>query len=173
MRFVVLALACVLAVASAANMTRRGQCINPPDWRQCGSSWSDDQLGTCSDTICSAGCAITSVSMYMAYRGYGGNPGVLNAWLRDNGGYASGCLIYWAKPDDLGFTAFQGLEHVDYGTVCSGLDAAHGIVANVNNGGHYVLLTGYDGNGNYYVNDPAGRRTTFGHDEVDVFVVYH
>jgi len=171
MRFVtVLALACVVAVVSAANKTVR---IDPPDWRQCDDRWGGDQLGTCTDTICSAGCAITSVSMFMAYRGYGGTPGTLNSWLRDNGGYASGCLIYWAKPDELGFTSFNGMQNPDYDTVCGSVNNGNGIVANVNNGGHYVLITSCDGNGNYNVNDPAGRRTSFAHDEVVVFVVYH
>jgi len=172
MRFVTLvALACLVAAVSAANATIRG--INPPDWRQCDGRWGSDQLGTCSDTICSAGCAITSVSMFLSYRGYGGNPGTFNNWLRNNGGYASGCLIYWAKPDDLGFTHFNGQQNPDYSTVCASVERKNGIVANVNNGGHYVLITSCDGNGNYNVRDPAGRRTSFGHNEVVVFIVYH
>ena len=172
MRFVALfALACLAVAASASNRTVRG--INPPDWRQCDGSWGSDNLGTCSDTICSSGCAITSVSMFMAYRGYGGNPGTLNSWLRNNGGYASGCLIYWGKPDELGFTSFNGKQNPTYDTVCASVERGNGIIANVNGGGHYVLITSCDGAGNYNVNDPAGRRSSFSHGEVSVFVVYH
>ena len=173
MRFLTLiAVACIAAVAAAGNNnTVIG--INPPSWRQCGSSWSNDRLGTCSDTICQSGCAITSVAMFMAYRGYGGNPGSFNAWLRDNGGYASGCLIYWGKPDELGFTSFNGKQNPTYSTVCSSVNRGNGLVANVNGGGHYVLITSCAGNNVYNVNDPAGRRSTFSHGEVSVFVVYH
>ena len=173
MRFLTLiAVACIAAVAAAgSNNTIIG--INPPSWRQCGSSWSNDRLGTCSDTICQSGCAITSVAMFMAYRGYGGNPGTLNSWLRNNGGYASGCLIYWAKPDSLGFTHFNGKQNPTYATVCASVNRGNGLVANVNGGGHYVLVTSCAGNNVYNVNDPAGRRSTFSHGEVSVFVVYH
>lgn len=174
MRFVSLvAIACLAAAVSAANFTRSN--VNGiPDWRQCDSRWGKNRLGTCSsNTICSAGCAITSVSMYLASRGYGGNPGSFNTWLTKNGGYASGCLIYWAKADNLGFSQFIGFQHPDYSTVCSSISKSNGIVANVNNGHHYVLLTGCAGSNTYNVHDPAGRRTTFGHGEVGTFVVYH
>ncbi len=65
-----------------------------PKWilyKQCGESWSNDRLGTSSkNTICTAGCAMSSVSMYLQTRGISSNPGSLNAWLTKNGGYVSG-----------------------------------------------------------------------------------
>jgi len=174
MRFVnILALACVVVVASAANNTRR-DLDTTPKWLQCDKRWGSDRLGTCSsDTICSAGCAITSVSMYIASRGYGGNPGSFNKWLKNNGGYASGCLIYWAKVDNLGFSSWAGIQNPTYDTVCSSLEKGNGIIANVNNGHHYVLVTGCAGSSKYNVHDPAGRRDTFSHSEVKTFAVYH
>jgi len=167
------ALACIVVAVSAANNTRMD--INgPPDWRQCDSRWGSNRLGTCShDTICSAGCAITSTSMYLAARGYGGNPGTFNKWLTNNGGYASGCLIYWGKVDNLGFTNFAGIQTPTYDTVCSSVNKGNGLVACVNNGGHYVLVTSCKGSNTYNVHDPAGRRSTFSHSEVKSFSVYH
>jgi hypothetical protein len=38
-------------------------------FKQCGESWSGDELGTCSQTICSAGCAMSSVAMILNSRG--------------------------------------------------------------------------------------------------------
>jgi len=172
MRFII-ALACLAAAVSAANFTRGVELGSIPDWRQCDSRWGSDHLGTCSDTICSSGCAITSVCMYIASRGYGGNPGTFNKWLKSNGGYASGCLIYWGKVDNLGFSSFQGLENPTYSTVCTSVGKSNGIIANVNNGHHYVLVTGCTGSSSYKVHDPAGRQTTFTHSEVKTFAVYH
>jgi len=170
MRFVTLvAFACIAVAVSASNYT----LDSTPDWRQCDSRWGQNHLGTCSATICSAGCAITSVSMFIASHGYGGNPGKLNSWLKSNGGYASGCDIIWAKVDNLGFSKFIGFEHPSHSDVCSAVEKKHGIIANVNNGHHYVLITGCSGSNEYKVHDPAGRQTTFKHSEVKTFVVYH
>jgi hypothetical protein len=36
----------------------------------------------------------------------------------------------------------QGVEVANEQEICNGLSQGHGIVANVNNGGHWVLLTG-------------------------------
>lgn len=52
------------------------------------------ELGTGGDTICQAGCAMSSVAMLLTTRGRGYNPGTLNSWLKGNGGYAQGDLMY-------------------------------------------------------------------------------
>jgi len=148
--------------------------INPPLWKQCDSRWGGQQLGTCSGTtICSAGCAMTSVAMYLSYRGWGGNPGTLDKWLTQNGGYAGGCNIYWGKVDALGYTKCMGNEWPTYQEVCNGVNNGHGIVICVHNGGHYVLVTGCLGNNIYQVNDPGYSTTQYSHGEVSQFVVYH
>ena len=35
------------------------------EFKQCDSRWANEQLGTCSQTICSAGCAMSSVAMIL------------------------------------------------------------------------------------------------------------
>lgn len=65
------------------------------------------------------------------------------------------------------------METASYDEICTGLNNMHGIVANVNNGGHWVLLTGCAGNGVYYVNDPGYSRDTYNHYEVLEEAVYH
>ncbi len=38
-------------------------------YKQCDSQWANEKLGTCAtQTICSAGCAMTSVAMILATR---------------------------------------------------------------------------------------------------------
>jgi hypothetical protein len=56
--------------------------------------------------------------------------------------------------DAFGKTSFQGIENADYDTICTGLKAGHGIIGNVRGGSHWVLLTGCDNNGNFYVCTP-------------------
>ncbi len=85
----------------------------------------------------------------MYCRGCSKDPGDLNAWLKSNGGYGSGCNIYWGSVDKLGYSTFVGKQDPTYSyttEMCNGLAAGHGLIANVHNGGHWVLLTGCAGN---------------------------
>jgi hypothetical protein len=61
------------------------------EYKQCDSRWGSQQLGTCGGTtICSAGCAMSSVAMIIATKGGNYNPGNLDSWLTSNGGYSGG-----------------------------------------------------------------------------------
>jgi len=48
-------------------------------YKQCDNQWGSQQLGTCSETICSAGCAMSSVAMILATKGADHNPGSLDS----------------------------------------------------------------------------------------------
>jgi hypothetical protein len=113
------------------------------------------------------------ISYVRQTKGANVDPSSLDSWLTNNGGYASGCNIYWAKVDAFGVTTFQGIEKANESEICSGLSKNHGIIANVNNGGHWVLLTGCAGNGVFYVNDPGYSRTTYSMSEIVQEAVYH
>lgn len=156
-------------VKTAVNSTSYGWT----EYKQCDSQWSGEQLGTCSLTICSAGCAMSSVAMILATKGTGHNPSSLNSWLKSNGGYANGCDIYWGSVDAFGKTSFQGIEQASESAICSGLSQGHGIVANVHNGGHWVLLTACLGNGVFAVNDPGYSTTTYSMSDILQEAVYH
>ncbi len=148
--------AVVLAILFAG-ATARAQ-LPVPLYRQCGESWSGDQLGTCSETMCSAGCAVTSKAMIFAYYGGSMNPGQLNRCLRDNGGYASGCLVYWndtCAPDGVHYAGSGGLD--------AELDAGYPVLAQVRSSRtsmHFIVITGRAGGGNYYINDPGWAYNT-------------
>lgn len=143
------------------------------EYKQCDSAWSSQQLGTCATTICGAGCAMSSVAMILATKGTGHNPSTLDSWLTSNGGYANGCNIYWGSVDAFGVTSFQGKQTASESEICNGLAAGHGIVANVNGGGHWVLLTACAGNGVFYVNDPGYNKATYTFGEILEEAVYH
>eukprot|EP01033_Poteriospumella_lacustris_P007894 gene7894-5672_t len=142
-------------------------------YKQCDSRWASQQLGWCDLTLCNAGCAMTSVAMMLATKGVSIDPSSLDIYLSNNGGYANGCDIIWGRADDFGVTTFQGLEDANEEEICNGLSQGHGIIANVNNGGHWVLLTGCAGNGVFYVNDPGYNRDTYSIWDISIEAVYH
>ena len=153
-----------------------------PTFSQRSLQWSRDALGSDRvDTIGSAGCALTAVTMVTAAYGYSTNPGMLNRWLTENGGYLENDLLLWRqaaaatqgsvlwkwlhipgmvsqlRTDD------QDIEDLPpQSMVEAQLDAGRLVVAEVrlNGGMHFVVITGHSGQ-TLYINDPwYGDRTT-------------
>ena len=81
--------------------------INYPLYKQCDSQWGSEQLGTSSNTICKAGCLMSSAAMALTGTGHDFNPSTLNKWLNSHGGYVQGDHFVWASIDSLGLT-FEG-----------------------------------------------------------------
>ena len=149
-----------------------GNC-NFAAYKQCDSRWKDEELGTSSQTICSAGCAMSSVAMYVTTRGHSVTPHDLNQWLKEHGGYASGDLIIWGTVDSFGLS-YQGQESgISVDTLAAGLNACHGIIANVRDGSHWVLLTEHVSGDTFRVHDPGFDQDTYTTSEMGVFAVYH
>ena len=73
-------------------------------YKQCDAAWGSKTLGKGSKTICKAGCAMSSVAMYVTSRGTKKTPGTLNDWLNSNGGYAGSSknLLVWSAVNSLG-----------------------------------------------------------------------
>lgn len=126
-------------------------------------------------TVCQVGCLMSSTSMGLAgvgiviKRNIPSNPKTLNEWLRRNDGYdGSNDLIETQVPlidpsriswqDD----AFHKTNDLPYDTVVSYLQKGRIVIANVNNGGHFVLLTGFSADGDtFFVNDPGYQRDSY------------
>jgi uncharacterized protein YvpB len=153
-----------------------------PVFSQRSGQWSRDALGSDPvDTIGSAGCAVTAVSMVTAAYGYASNPQQLNRWLTSHGGYIQNDLLLWrqAAAGSGGAVRWQWL-HVPgmvsqlrtddqdiedlppQSLVEAQLDAGRLVVAEVRlyGGMHFVVITGHSGR-TLYINDPwFGDRTT-------------
>ena len=110
------------------------------------------------DTIGSAGCAITSVTMMLRYYGMNTDPGAFNTWLTANGGYAFDDQLIWDAVTTYsgGRVAFSGWIGPDLGVIENELDAGRPVVAEVRLSGnqHFVLLTGYSAEGGLVIDDP-------------------
>lgn len=125
---------------------------NYPLYKQCDPQWGNIKLGTSSDTICSAGCLMSSVAM--ALYGVGNSystPPVLNYWLTTHGGYVSGDLFVWGSVNTIGMVYRGKIPNYQIKT---NLDRDNVVIINVRNGGHWVLATGYSGD-TIFVNDPG------------------
>jgi hypothetical protein len=174
-----LLLAAILVASSAAPASAR---IGVPTFTQRLPTWSHDRLGTDpTDTIGSAGCAITSVAMVQAGFGYSTNPQLLNRWLTQHGGYVDNDLVLWrqAMVATKGAVRWKWLhvpgivpelrvddQNIDdmptESMVAGELDQNHLVVAEVRLNGnmHFVVITGRSG-GTLFINDPwYGDRTT-------------
>ena len=128
-----------------------------PLYKQCDSRWGNEQLGTSSNTICKAGCLMSSIAMALSGTGHGYTPSTLNAWLKGHGGYVSGDLFVWGSVNSLGIS-YQG--KVANANIAGSLAAGHIVILNVHNGGHWVLATSMSGN-TISVNDPGYSTTSY------------
>ncbi|MFS8131456.1 MAG: C39 family peptidase [Candidatus Dojkabacteria bacterium] len=69
-----------------------------PLMSQRDETWGNDQLGACTDeTIHTAGCAVSAMSMLLKSYGFDTDPQKLNNFLRENNnqGYVDDCNIKW------------------------------------------------------------------------------
>jgi Peptidase_C39 like family len=122
-------------------------------------AWAGAPLGTsATDSVGSAGCAITAVTMMLRYYGMDTDPGAFNAWLTANGGYANDDQLIWDAVTRYsgGRVAFSGWLGADLPTILAELDAGRPVVAEVSIVGnqHFVLLTGYSADGGIQIDDP-------------------
>ena len=146
-----------------------------PLYKQCDSRWGSDKLGTSGQTICQAGCLMSSVAMVIADcgRSIGGaqaTPKTLNTFLRNNGGYVSGNLFVWGAVNSFGL-GFVGKAY-NSNDIQNHFRQGRAVILNVNNGGHWVLVTGISGS-SYLVNDPGFARTSYGFGEVSEAGIYN
>jgi len=148
-------------------------------YKQCDSRWGSRHLGTSSQTICSAGCAMSDVSMILASEGIKingaeSNPGTLNSWLISHGGYVGGDLLVWNAIASLGnVSMLTYTTSVSQAELKKYVDSCHPVVVNVRGGSHWVLITASTGNLNVWqVNDPGFSQSTYDYSGMLRFVVY-
>eukprot|EP01117_Protostelium_nocturnum_P016371 TRINITY_DN6473_c0_g1_i1.p1 TRINITY_DN6473_c0_g1~~TRINITY_DN6473_c0_g1_i1.p1 ORF type:complete len:171 (-),score=38.42 TRINITY_DN6473_c0_g1_i1:68-580(-) len=127
---------------------------------QCGAEWKSDTL-PCGKTVCAVGCAMSSVANALpAKNGKDWTPGSLNTYLKSHKGY-EGCLLVWEAVNPLGMT-YKGQSKQSLNNLIKiAEDCNQAAIANVRNGGHWVLITGYAGNSTFYVNDPGYNTQTY------------
>lgn len=142
-------------LTSAMLMTGCVDCwpVQVPFYSQVDDRWAYDQMGDSDCNIGNCGCLITSVTMAYNYYGIRVTPAQFNEWLGDNNGYDGGGNLYWNKINEFG----QGdvwYSQVTSSQLADTLDGGYPVLAQVNNGAHWILIVGRTGD-YYYVLDPA------------------
>ena len=133
--------------------------------------WSGNQLGTCSaTTIGGAGCAITAIAMAGARSVSNFNPASLNTYLRNNGGYSSGCLVIWsaaANIDGSGGFTYHGTGSVSSAANLKSLIDGNkfAIARSARFSSHFGIIIGYYNQGttlsDFYYLDPWDTSAVF------------
>jgi hypothetical protein len=155
-----LAVAIALALALGTQLgASADDAIAVAPMSQQDGAWAAARLGTSpSETIGSAGCAITAVAMLLRYYGIDTDPGRLNAWLTANGGYAWDDQLIWNAITAYtgGRVVFTGWFGFDPSVVYPEFNAGRPVIAEVSLAGnqHFVLLRGDTPGVGVVMNDP-------------------
>ncbi len=122
-------------------------------------SWGHDQLGLSVHTLGQVGCALTSAAMVMKFYGIDTDPGRLNVFLRENGGYDDDNDLRWEGPTAL---SPDRVRHVyedlpSYYLMDSNLLHGNPVIVRLrlpNGVTHFVVVMGKDGF-DYLIRDPS------------------
>lgn len=93
----------------------------------------------------------------------------------NNNGYADGDLIIWNSVAALGEWSMQeDVQAMDSGSLQTFVGNCQPVIANVRDGTHWVLVTGYDDSQStvFYVNDPYFSNTYYDLSDMSNWVVY-
>jgi len=130
-----------------------------PRFAQADPRWADDELGPAPSTMGEEGCAVSSAAMVLAFYGQDIDPGRLNAFLSDSGGYTPQGWLYWEKAADyhpgLARHAYEDLP--SYFLIDSNLERGNPVIVRIhlrNGVTHFVVIAGKDGF-DYLIQDPA------------------
>ena len=121
--------------------------------------WGKDQLGESLHTIGQVGCAMTSAAMVMRFYGIDTDPGRLNVFLREHGGYDEDNDLRWEGPTAL---APERVRHAyedlpSYYLIDSNLLHGNPVIVRLrlsNGVTHFVVVMGKEGF-DYLIRDPS------------------
>ena len=129
-----------------------------PLYAQGDQRWGSRYLGNKNHTIRSAGCAMTSTAMTISKIGGSEiNPGQLDEYLDNHGGYSGNCIIWNVAAKKIGRSATCYSYH-SKSVVDNELDAGRPVVISVKSEGHWVCIAGRRADGTYIIHDPAGGK---------------
>lgn len=123
-------------------------------------AWGDDQLGPSDQTMGEAGCAVTSAAMVLHSYGVDTDPGRLNAYCDEHGGYTPQGWLYWEKAAE---TSGGAVRHVyedlpSYWLMDSNLLRGNPVIVRLRMPSgitHFVVVMGKQG-WDYLIQDPSG-----------------
>ncbi len=122
-------------------------------------AWGRDQLGLSVHTMGQVGCAVTSAAMIMKFYGVDVDPGRLNIFLREHGGYDENNDLRWEGPPVM---APALVRHVyedlpSYHLIDSNLAHGNPVIVRLHLASgwtHFVVIMGKQGF-DYLIRDPS------------------
>ena len=147
-------------IPSAGGLYFFSKLILPvPRFAQDDPRWADDELGPAPSTMGEEGCAVSSAAMVLAFYGQDIDPGRLNAFLSDSGGYTPQGWLYWEKAADYhpGLVRHAYEDLPSYFLIDWNLERGNPVIVRIhlpNGVTHFVVIAGKDGF-DYLIQDPA------------------
>ena len=163
----------IFALIVAGVLTRGCKfSMNVPTYKQCDPKWGSNQLGD-SSTICKSGSQMCSVASALAslgktIKGQTATPATLNDFVKPYDNPEN--FFLWGSVSIFG-VSFKG-EPTSTTDIKKYICTNSIVILNVNNGGHWVLATGYDDAIGYSVMDPGYSKRTYGFSEVQRAAVF-
>jgi hypothetical protein len=147
-------------IPSAGGLYFFSKMILPvPRFAQDDPRWADDELGPAPSTMGEEGCAVSSAAMVLAFYGQDIDPGRLNAFLSECGGYTPQGWLYWEKAADYhpGLVRHAYEDLPSYFLIDANLERGNPVIVRIhlpNGVTHFVVIAGKDGF-DYLIQDPA------------------
>lgn len=129
-----------------------------PSFAQGDPRWRNDPLGPTPATICAEGCAVSSAAMVLASYGIDTDPGRLNRFLTQHGGYTPQGWVYWEKASDIvpgraekAYEDPPSYARIDWNLLCG-----NPVIVRIQLPGtkHFVVIAGKRG-WEYLIRDPG------------------
>ncbi len=137
----------------------RSVALDVPGFRQADPRWHTDRIGDTTDTLGSAGCAVTSAAMVLKWYGVDTDPQRLNLYLSTHQGYEGNGYIIWEKAAELGQGGIQKAyeDLPSYWGIDRQLIGGNPVIVRVHlpgGGMHFVVIAGKRGF-DYLIMDPG------------------
>jgi hypothetical protein len=140
--------------------------IPVPVFAQSDPRWGEDALGpSTTDTLSSAGCAVSSCAMILASYGVDTDPQRLNDFLKQNNGFTADAWLEWSVAAQLNPEKVKFIYEDDpsFQLIDDNLAAGNPVIVRLRYPSgitHFVVVCGKDGH-DYLIADP-GRRASDG-----------
>jgi hypothetical protein len=136
----------------------RPVAIAVPAFRQADPRWHKDPLGKTTDTLGTAGCALTSAAMVLKWYGADTDPHRLNAYLTSHHGYVGNGYLVWEAAAKVGNRVKKAYEDLpSYWRIDSQLMKGNPVIVRLHfpgGGMHFVVVAGKRGF-DYLIVDPG------------------
>lgn len=140
--------------------------IPVPVFGQSDPRWGEDALGpSTTDTLSSAGCAVSSCAMILASYGVDTDPQRLNDWLKQNNGFTAEAWLEWKVAAQLSPDKVKFIYEDDpsFHEIDTNLESGNPVIVRLRYPSgitHFVVVCGKEGH-DYLITDP-GRRAKDG-----------